>query len=1174
MPALPCLSGRGALGTFPARGAHLCRERPESYTLAVSACPACGEENPERARFCLACGATIEETTLAEERKVVSVLFVDLVGFTDRSDRADPEDVRATLRPYHARLKQEIERFGGTVEKFVGDAVMAVFGAPVAHEDDAERAVRAGLRILDAIAELNESNPALELAVRAAVNSGEAVVALGARPEGGESIVTGDVVNTAARLQAIAPVGGVVVGELTRRASRHVIEYDRLEPVALKGKAEPVPVWQATGIAVDVEQAAPTPFVGRDHDLALLKETYTRTLRESSLQLVTVAGEPGVGKTRLVTELRRFIEEQPKIAIWRPGRCLPYGEGITFWALGEIVKAQAGIIESDGPDDAAEKLAVTVEAVVEDASERGWFNARLAPLVGARVLDESEAAERAESSFTAWRRFLEAIAAQQPLVLVLEDLHWADVALLDFVQHLADWVSGVPLLVICTARPELYERRPDWGGGKRNSTTISLSPLTGEETARLLSALLSRAVLPAETQAALLERAGGNPLYAEEFVRMLTDRGILDARGRLLQATDGEIEVPETVQALIAARLDTLPAERKSLLQDAAVVGKVFWAGAIAAIGEREEGVVREGLHELVRKELVRPARSSSVRDDDEFSFWHLLVRDVAYQQIPRVARAGKHEAAATWLLRITERPGDHAEILVHHYRQARELTRAAGADERKGELESQLRRFLILAGDRALELDVGKAEKYYGQALELIATGEPERASVLGKRAEAAWLAGRLPEAEREYEEAIAGFRHHGDPVRAGGAMVELVAALRDQGETSRARALLAEAVELLEREPPGEELALAYVHKARDDMLSGRAQDCLESSEKAIALSRALGLENHVARTLQFRGFARFELGDEKGIEDLRESLRISLELGLGYYTVTAYGNLADLVWTTEGPAQALELFRAAVDFGRRRGIAFKAKWVEAESLWTLYDLGGWVELLATADELIRWDERYGGSQVGVMALSYKAHVLVGQGKTAEAGSLMTDFLPRARAIEDPQVLAPALVIAARIEEARAEPVAALSLIEEFEKSTRNDARFRNINLPDALRVATRAGALDVAERLFEGARGTAARDRLAVLTGRAVLAEAHSELEDAADRFAEAAPAWGDYGHALEHGQSLLGLGRCRLALGQADANSMLIAARDVFARLGAGPLLGEADGQLGEAMAARP
>lgn len=521
---------------------------------------------------------------------------------------------------------------------------------------------------------------------------------------------------------------------------------------------------------------------------------------------------------------------------------------------------------------------------------------------------------------------------------------------------------------------------------------------------------------------------------------------------------------------------------------------------------------------------------------------------------------------------RLARRPRTRAER-PHHYWQARELTRAAGSYEEESELESQLRRVLIMAGDRALELDVGKAESYYGRALELLAAGDPVRARVLAKSAEAAWLAGRLAEAERGYEEAIAEFRNQGDLVSAGEAMVELVAALRDRGETSRARTLLAEAVALLEREPPGEELALAYLHTARDDMLSGRAQDCLASSEKAITLSGELGLENHVARALQFRGLARFELGDSRGNEDLRESLRISLELGLGYYTVNAYSNLADLVWTTEGPAHALELYRAAIDFGRRRGIAFKAKWIEAESLWVLYDLGRWDDLLATADELIRWDEAYGGSQVGVMALSYKAHVLVRRGQTGEAESLASEFLPRARAIEDPQVLAPALVIAALIEKARAEPAAAATLIEEFDESTRGDARFRNIHLPDALRVSTYAGALDDAERLLDSVRGTAARDRHCVLTGRAVLAEVRGELEGAASLYVEAAAAWEDFGHALEHGQALLGIGHCRLALGHAEASSALVAARELFARLGAGPLVAETDGLLAEAVAAR-
>ncbi len=620
-----------------------------------------------------------------EERKVVSVLFVDLVGFTDRADRADPEDIRATLHPYHARVKRETERFGGTVEKFVGDAVMAVFGAPVAHEDDAERAVRGALSILAAIEEMNQAEPGLELAVRAAVNTGEAVVSLAARPEAGEGIVTGDVVNTASRLQQAAPVGGVVVGEVTYRATRDVVDYEELEPVSVKGKAEPIPIWRATGVrsrfGAELEQPTRAPLVGRADELALLAQTYARAVHESGIQLVTVTGEPGIGKTRLLAEFRDVLSEQPEAVSWQQGRCLPYGEGITFWALGEIVKAQAGILESDSPEQASEKLSAAVDAAVGEASEREWFKARLAPLVGAQLIEAPGTAERAES-FMAWLRFLESLAAQRPLVLVLEDLHWADDALLEFVEHLVDLSTGVPILLVCAARPELYERHRGWGGGKRNSTTLALSPLTGDETARLISALLSQAVLPAETQAVLLERSGGNPLYAEEFVRMLTDRGILTRRGRVVKiAPEAEIPVPETVQALIAARLDTLPADRKALLHDAAVVGKVFWTGALAWIGRIPERAVEEGLYELVRKELARPARISSVKGQPEYSFWHLLVRDVAYSQIPRAGRAAKHRAVAQWIERIAEdRVIDHAEILAHHYGQALELVRAAGS--------------------------------------------------------------------------------------------------------------------------------------------------------------------------------------------------------------------------------------------------------------------------------------------------------------------------------------------------------------------------------------------------------------------------------------------------------------------------------------------------------------
>ena len=401
---------------------------------------------------------------------MVSVLFCDLVGFTAASE-ADPEDVRARIRPYHARLRQEIERYGGTVEKFIGDAVMAVFGAPVAHEDDAERAVRAGLRIVEAIEELNESDASLALQVRLGINTGEAVVALGARPEQGEGIVTGDVVNTAARIESAAPVGGVAVGEQTFRATSQVFEYAPLQPVSVKGKAEPVPLWQAKAarsrFGTDITRQHTTPLVGRELEKPLLIGTYERSAQQRSVQLVTILGEPGVGKSRLVAELFAYLDTKPDLTRWRQGRCLPYGEGITFWALGEIVKAEAGILESDSAELAAAKLDA---AVSSEEAERPWLLQRLAPLVGA---ESAMPAERQEL-FTAWRRFLEGLAAARPTVLVFEDLHWADEALLAFLEHLAEWVEGVPLLVLCTARPELFERRPGWGAGQRNAHTINL----------------------------------------------------------------------------------------------------------------------------------------------------------------------------------------------------------------------------------------------------------------------------------------------------------------------------------------------------------------------------------------------------------------------------------------------------------------------------------------------------------------------------------------------------------------------------------------------------------------------------------------------------------------------------------------------------------------------------
>jgi len=483
----------------------------------MKTCSSCGFENADTAKFCSECGARLAAAPSAgrEERKVVSVVFADLVGSTARAERLDPEDVRAILAPYHDRLRAELERRGGTVEKFIGDAVVAVFGAPLSHEDDPERAVRAALAIQEAIAELNEADSQLELEVRVGVHTGEALVSVGARPELGEAMVAGDVMNTCARLQAAAPPGGVLVGEATHRVTERKIEYREAEPIEAKGKAEPVKAWLALAprsrFGVDVFQTGRAPLVGREGELDLLAAALSRTRAESEPQLVTLVGVPGMGKSRLVYELSRIADDDPELIVWRQGRSLPYGEGVAFWALGEIVKAQAGIFESDGATEAGEKLAATVSDVLAE-SEAVWVERHLRPLVGLGGEADVGEAHHAEA-FTAWRSFFEALAERGPVVLVFEDLQWADDGLLDFVDGLVERVVGVPLLVVCSARPELLERRSGWSGGKRNALTISLAPLSEDDTARLIAVLLDRPVLPAEEQAVLLQRAGGNPLY-------------------------------------------------------------------------------------------------------------------------------------------------------------------------------------------------------------------------------------------------------------------------------------------------------------------------------------------------------------------------------------------------------------------------------------------------------------------------------------------------------------------------------------------------------------------------------------------------------------------------------------------------------------------------------------
>jgi class 3 adenylate cyclase/tetratricopeptide (TPR) repeat protein len=867
--------------------------------------------------------------TSRRERKVVTVVFCDLVGFTSRAESMDPEDVEALLRPYHARVRAELKRHGGTVEKFIGDAVMALFGAPTAHEDDPERAVRAALAIRDFALED-------QLELRVGITSGEALVSLDARPEAGEGMAAGDVVNTAARLQSAAPVNGVIVDEATYRATRRAIDYLDAEPVDAKGKAEPVSVWRATAVrarlGVDVAHEARSVLVGRDRELGTVKEAFDRARRAGTPQLLTLVGVPGIGKSRLVHELSRIVEADPDIITWRQGRCLAYGDGVTLWALTEIVKAQAGVVEQDTPTDVADKVGRAVaDAVPEE--EASWVGPHLLALVG--LAEESElGGDRRGEAFAAWRRFLESLAEQRPTVLVFEDLHWADESLLDFVDELVDWITDLPLLVVATARPELLERRPGWGGGKLNATTLALAPLSDEQTAQLLGSALGTPVLPAETQAALLERAGGNPLYAEQFAELYTERGSTD-----------ELPLPETLQGIISARLDGLSDTEKALLLDAAVVGKVFWAGAL----DRDDSETAGTFHSLERKGFVRRQRRSSVEGQSELAFAHALVRDVAYGQIPRAERADKHRRVAEWIESLG-RPEDHAEMRAYHWRSSLELARASGADSR--DLVDATRFALRDAGDRAYAVNAfSRAAGYFEEALALWPNGE-ERPALLYRLADALYLADD-ERAQASLERARDGLLAAGNRELAAEAELSLSRIWWHRGQNAESIAHEARAEELVGGASSATAArVLAYI--ARTRTIGDDAEGGLRTAEQAFALAEKLGLEELRIHALNTIGAAKGTLGDPTGRRQVERALELALQAS-SPQAGTIANNVAVEHFLALDMRRTAALFDEGLSIALRFGDTTGARWLRGQQARMQYILGNWDDSLTLADEFI---------------------------------------------------------------------------------------------------------------------------------------------------------------------------------------------------------------------------
>jgi tetratricopeptide (TPR) repeat protein len=744
--------------------------------------------------------------------------------------------------------------------------------------------------------------------------------------------------------------------------------------------------------------------------------------------------------------------------------------------------------------------------------------------------------------------------------------------MLDFLEHLVDRAAEVPLVLACTARPEFFERRSAWGGGKRNASTISLKPLTSDETARLLSTLLEETVLPAETQQALLERAGGNPLYAEEFVRMLLDRGILERQGHAVRlAADAEVTVPETVQALIAARLDTLTADRKALLQDAAVMGKVFWAGALAEMGDRAEDEVRVFLHELARKELVRPARRSSVEGEAEFAFWHSLVRDVAYAQIPRVAKATKHRAAARWIESMAgDRVANHAELLSYHYTEALDLARAAGDDKTSRELGPLAARMLLMAAERLIQLDPVRAGVYAERALELLPPEDPGRPDCLRLASQADFDGGRADRARERIELALELSRAAGDPVVLGKILTAAANQAWYRGETAQSNAFDDEAVRILEPGGPSEELANSLSILVGHRALAGKAEEALELVEPALALATEFDLPALMVRDLQMRGIARNSLGDGRGLEDLQAGLELALGRGLSTWSVIANTNLGYWVWKIETPESGLAVYRSGIEIGERRGAVSSSLWAKAETAWPLFDLGKWDELVTIADEILEWDRQHGASQITIIISPMKALLLLYRGEPDAATAVAEDFLPAARDIGDIQILMPALTAATAIARERGDLAAALGFVDEMEQAESSRSTWGYHHLLESLRTLTRAGLIERAQARAEHAR----RKDVCwaegwLLEADAIVAEAHGDAARSATAYMEAADAWRARGYVFEDALSQLGAGRSLIALGRGDdAEPRLRAAIGILSRLRARLPLGEANGLLEE------
>ena len=1144
-------------------------------------CPKCARPVDADASFCSECGAAVSsgaspgrgpvvvpptavaDTTSTAELRLVSVLFADLVGFTTLSEKRDAEEVRELLTRYFDTCRSVVNLYGGVVEKFIGDAVMAVWGAPVAHEDDAERAVRAALDLVQAVASLGVEIGEPALQARAGVLTGDAAVTLGDSAQG---MVAGDLVNTASRVQAEADPGTVLVGNATRGATEAALVYEHLGERALKGKADPVRLWRALRVVAMVggaqkSEGLEAPFVGRERELRLIKDHFHASADEHKAHLVSVVGIAGIGKSRLSWEFFKYIDGIAELVYTHRGRCLAYGEGVTYWALAEMVRMRAGITDGEDAASALAKLQGCLVQFLPDADERRWVEPRLAQLLAL----EDRAAHEREDLFSAWRLFFERLADKHPTVLVFEDMQWADTSLLEFIEYMLEWSRSHALFVVTAARPELVDRHPTWGAGKRNFTSVFLEPLAAPAMEQLLDGLVPG--LPDELREQILQRAEGVPLYAVETVRMLLDRGLLERAGSVYRLTGAveDLEVPQSLHGLIAARLDGLRPGARRVLQDAAVLGKTFTLASLAAVSGVASSDLQPLLAELVRKEVLSVQADPRSPERGQYGFLQDLVKRVAYETLSKRDRKEKHLAVAAWFESSWGgEEADVVEVLASHYLEAYNL---APQDPDADHVKSRAADVLFQAGERAASVAANsEAERYFQQAARLV-PDSARQAEMHERAGQMAARGGRNVSAMAHLERAVALYESENLPHPAARALSRLGLVESVSGQLDGSIQRMERAYAVLADDAPDEDLATLAVRLGSLLHFKGDPDTASKRVEVALDIAEKLGLPEILSQALNVKAMLAMQRRhDEEAMALYAHALKLGLDNDLPTATVRAHFNLADLLCHRDRYREALGHYRSALALTRKIGDRSYERSTLGELAFNLARVGEWDEAVEFAESIA--DDEVRSAPTDVLSLLAFGETYVERGQIAQFEKLMS-WSTQLVSSDDWQARSCYLACRAGLRRGQGRDAEALADANEAIKVAFELGGAGHQNFKDGFRVACDSALalkdlarvdelLGVVDGLGPGERPPYLR--ATALRFRARVADLRRDADGAEPSFIAAEEAFAQIGMpfwlavtTLEHAEWLIANGR------DVEAGPMLSAAVQTFERLKALPWL---------------